>query len=117
MADEAHISVVVAYHCAQQVRESSMKTHPLKAEVWPLVSSRAYQCVPSLRLLDWAGPYASGRTPSWPTSTQPEPATAQPKPSTNIIELGRRTARGYRNPTNYHLRMLLITAGLDASPT
>ena len=34
MADEAHISVVVAYHCAQQVRESSMKTHPLKAEVW-----------------------------------------------------------------------------------
>ena len=45
MADEAHISVVVAYHCAQQVRESSMKTHPLKAEVWPLVSSRAYQGV------------------------------------------------------------------------
>ena len=25
-----------------------------------------------------------------------------------IIELGRRTARGYRNPTNYQLRMLLI---------
>ena len=33
-----------------------------------------------------------------------------------IIELGRRTARDYRNPTNYRLRMLLITAGLDASP-
>ena len=32
-----------------------------------------------------------------------------------IIELGRRTARGYRNPTNYHLRMLLIAGGLDAS--
>ena len=32
-----------------------------------------------------------------------------------IIELGRRTARGYRNPTNYQLRMLLIAAGLDAS--
>ena len=37
------------------------------------------------------------------------------KPSTDIIELGRRTARGYRNPTNYQLRMLLITGGLDAS--
>ena len=33
-----------------------------------------------------------------------------------IIELGRRTARGYRNPTNYQLRMLLIAGGLDASP-
>ena len=32
-----------------------------------------------------------------------------------IIELGRRAARGYRNPTNYQLRMLLITGGLDAS--
>ncbi|SPT55203.1 Transposase and inactivated derivatives [Schaalia odontolytica] len=32
-----------------------------------------------------------------------------------IIELGRRIARGYRNPTNYQLRMLLIAGGLDAS--
>ena len=32
-----------------------------------------------------------------------------------IIELGRRAARGYRNPTNYQLRMLLIAGGLDAS--
>ena len=32
-----------------------------------------------------------------------------------IIELGRRTARGYRNPTNDQLRMLLIAGGLDAS--
>ena len=37
------------------------------------------------------------------------------KPSTDIIELGRCTARGYRNPTNYQLRMPLITGGLDAS--
>ena len=36
-------------------------------------------------------------------------------PSTDIIELGRRTARGYRNPANYQLRMLLIAGGLDAS--
>ena len=32
-----------------------------------------------------------------------------------IIELGRRIARGYRNPTNYQLRMLLIAGSLDAS--
>ncbi len=38
-----------------------------------------------------------------------------PKPSTDTIELGRRTARGYRNATNYQLRMLLNAGGLDAS--
>ena len=42
-------------------------------------------------------------------------ASNAPKPSTDIIELGRRTARGYPNPTNYQLRMLLIAGGLDAS--
>ena len=32
-----------------------------------------------------------------------------------IIELGRRTARGYPNPTNYQPQMLLTTGSLDAS--
>ena len=94
---------------------SSIKTPPPTADAWPLVSSSAYQRVPSPKLLAWAGPYGRGRTHSTPTSTQPEPATAQPKPSTDIIERGRRTARGYRNPTNHEARMLLIAGGLDAS--
>ena len=94
---------------------SSIKTHPTKANAWPPISSRAYQPVPSPKSLAWAGPYASGRTHSTPTSIPTEPATGQQKPSTDIIELGGRTARGYRNPTNYQLRMLLIAGGLDAS--
>ena len=61
---------------------SSIKPGPPKADAWPLISSRAYQRVPSPKSLAWAGPYASGRTPSWPTSTPAEPATAPPKPST-----------------------------------
>ena len=32
-----------------------------------------------------------------------------------IIDMGRRTARVFRNPTNYRLRMLLIAGGLDTS--
>ncbi len=90
---------------------SSTKTHPPNANAWPHTSSSTYQPAPSPKSLAWAGPYASGRTHSTPT----EPATGQQKPSTDIIELGRRTARGYRNPTNYQLRMLLIAGGLDAS--
>ena len=54
---------------------SSIKPHPPKADAWPLVSLSAYQPVTSPKSPDWAGPYASGRMPSWPTSIQPEPAT------------------------------------------
>ena len=114
-ADEAHIRVDVAYLPRASVRGlPPSHTHP-RPTPGRLVSSRAYQPVPSPRSLAWAGPYANGRTPSWPTSIPAEPATAPLKPSTDIIELGRRTARGYRNPTNYQLRMLLIAGGLDAS--
>ena len=111
-----HISVSKSPTAAPSKSEtSSIKTHPPKADAWPPISSRAYQPVPSPKSLAWAGPYASGRTPSCPTSIPAEPATAPQKPSTDIIELGRRTARGYRNPTSYQLRMLLIAGGLDAS--
>ena len=61
---------------------SSIKIHPPKADAWLHTSSRAYQRVPSPKSLAWAGPYASGRTPSWPTSIPAEQATAQQKPST-----------------------------------
>ena len=63
----------------------------------------------------WDRPYASGRTPTWPTATPAEPATHPAEAINGIIELGRRIARGYRNPTNYQLRMLLIAGSLDAS--
>ena len=96
---------------------SSTKPHPPKADTWPLVSSSAYQRVPFPKSPDWVGPYASGRTHSWPTSTQAEPAAHRTEAIDGIIELGRRIVRGYRNPTNYQLRMLLIAGGLDASPT
>ncbi len=94
---------------------SSIKPPPPKADAWPLVSSSAYQRVPSPKSPDWVEPYANGRTPSWPTSTPAEPATHPTEAINGIIELGRRTARGYPNPTNYQLRMLLIAGGLDAS--
>jgi len=46
--------------------------------------------------------------------------TALKSPATEavngIIELHRRIARGYRNPDNYRLRMLLAAGGLDPRP-
>ena len=60
-ADEAHISVEVAYHCAQQVRE----------------------------VFHFLAYFDTGGAGSVPTEA-----------INGIIELGRCTARGYRNPTN-----------------
>ena len=115
VADEAHISVKVAYlHRASARRLPSRHTRPRPAP--GRSSHREPTKVSHPRNHSPRGePYASGRTHSTPTSIPAEPATGQQKPSTDIIELGKRTARGYRNPTNYQLRMLLIAGGLDAS--
>jgi len=76
-AGAAHLFEAPAdgFSAPSKCETSSTKPHPPKADAWPLVSLSAYQRVPSLKLLAWAGPYARGRTPSWPTSTQAEPAT------------------------------------------
>jgi len=94
---------------------SSTKPHPPKADTWLHTSLSAYQRVPSPKSLTWARPHSHGRTHTWPTSTQAEPATHPTEAINGIIERGKRTARGYRNPTNYQPRMLLIARGLDAS--
>ena len=114
-ADEAHISVEVAYlHRASARGLPSRHTRPRPTPGRP--SHREPTKVSHPRNRSPRGePYASGRTHSTPTSIPTEPATAPQKPSTDIIELGRRTARGYPNPTNHQLRMLLIAGGLDAS--
>ena len=78
-----HISVSKSPTTAPSKSEtSSTKTHPPKVNAWPHTSSSAYQPVPSPKSHAWAGPCASGRTHSWPTSTQEEPASTAPKPST-----------------------------------
>ena len=114
-ADKAHISVEIAYlHRASARGLPPSHTHPR-----PTPGRTPHRAPTSLshpRNRSPRGePYATGRTHSTTTSTPTEQATAPRKPSTDIIELGRRTARGYRNPTNYQLRMLLIAGSLDAS--
>ena len=109
------ISVSTSPTFTGQVREVFHQATPTQGQRLVARLIERLPPVPSLKSLAWAGSYASGRTHSTTTSTPTEPATAPRKPSTDIIELGRRTARGYPNPTSYQLRMLLITGGLDAS--
>ena len=86
VADEAHISVDVAYlH-----RASARGLPPSHTRPRPTPGRTPHPAPTSLshpRNRPPRGePYASGRTPSWPTSTPTEPATAPRKPSTDIIE-------------------------------
>ena len=114
-ADEAHISADVAYlHRASARRLPPRHTHPR-----PTPGRSSHPAPTNLS-------HPRNR-PTRPDPTQVEGRTrrllrhrrsqqrTQHKPSTDIIELGRRTARGYPNPTNHQLRILLIAGGLDAS--
>ena len=115
-ADEAHISVEVAYlH-----RASARGLPPRHTRPRPTPGRTPHPAPTSL-------PHPRNRPPG-PNPTQMEGRTRRllrhqrsqqrttPKPSTDIIELGRHTARGYPNPTNYQPRMPLTTAGLGTSP-
>ena len=93
-------SVEVAYHCAQHVRDVFHQATPAQGRRL------------AARLIE-----------SLPTCPIPEIARlgADPTQVGRLLGLLRhsrsqqRTARGYPNPTNYQLRMLLITGALDAS--
>ena len=114
-ADEAHISVEVAYHCAQQVREVFHQATPAQGR---RLATRLIERLPACHIPEIA---RLGRTlRKWKDAFLAYFDTAgasngRTEAINGIIELGRRIARGYRNPTNYQLRMLLIAGGLDAS--
>ena len=115
-ADEAHISVEIAYHCAQQVRDVFHQDTPAQGRrLAAHLIQRLPTCpIPEIARLEADPTQMEGRTRRLLRHNRSQQRTP-PKPSTDIIELGRRTARGYHNPTNYQLRMLLIAGGLDAS--
>ena len=114
-ADEAHISVEVAYlHRTSPRRLPPSHTHPRPTPSH--APPRAPTNVPRPR---------NRPTGSDPTRVQGHTRRllrhwrsqqhTPPKPSADIIKLGTHT-RGYRNPTNYRLRMDLITASQHVSP-
>ena len=115
VADEAHISVEVAYLLTQQVREVFHQDTPAQGQ---RLAVRLIESLPACPIPEIA---RLGRTlRKWKDALDAyfdtSGASNGPTEAINgIIELGRRTARGYRNPTNYQLRMLLIAGGLDAS--
>ena len=112
-ADEAHISVEAACHCTQQARDVFHQATPTHGQ------RLATRLVERLRTCPIPEIARLGRTlRKWKDAHlayfDTAGASNGPTEAVNgIIERGRRTARGYRGPTNYQLRMLLIAGGLD----
>ena len=108
-------SVEVTYHCAQQVRNVFHQATPAhRRRPATHLMKRLPTCpIPKnarlgRTLRTWKDAFLAyfdtGGASNGPTEA-----------INGMIELGRRAARGYRNPTNYQLRMLLIAGGLDVS--
>jgi transposase len=111
-ADERHVEVEVAWHCAQQLRAAYQ--HPNLTEgkkIAEQVLASLPTCpIPEIRrlgrtLAQWREAFlayfTTGRSNNGGTEAM-----------NGLIELHRRIARGFTNLDNYRLRMLLIGGGL-----
>ena len=98
-ADEAHISVEVAYLLAQQVRDVFHQATPAHGQLLAAhLIQRLPACpIPEIARLGANPTQVEGRTRRPLRHRRSQQRTA-PKPSTDIIELGRRTTRGYPTP-------------------
>ena len=112
-ADERHVEVEVAWQCAQQLR-AAYKTDKLsdgKKIAEKVLASFTTCPIPEIKRLGktlkrWNEAFLA----YFDTRRSSNGGT---EAVNGLIELHRRVARGFRNPDNYRLRMLLIGGGLS----
>ena len=111
-ADERHLEVEVAWMCAQQVRSAyHQTTHAAGRAIATTVVDSLSSCpIPEVARLGktlktWRAEFLN----YFDTGGASHGGT---EAMNGLIELHRRTARGFRNRENYRLRMLLIGGGL-----
>jgi hypothetical protein len=111
-ADERHVEVEVAYHCAQQLRSVYHQTsHAAGRRFANQVLDTFASCpIPEIARLgrtlrqwrrEFLGYFDTGGANNGGTEAV-----------NGLVELHRRIARGFRNLDNYRLRMLLMGGGL-----
>ncbi len=111
-ADERHLEVQVAWSCAQQVRSAyHQHSHAAGRVVAEKILASFTSCpIPEVARLgrtlkQWRNEFLGYFETSGASNGGTEAING-------LIELHRRIARGFRNPENYRLRMLLIGGGL-----
>src|SRR5690625_2133857 len=111
-----HVAVVVAYQCAQDLRDVFHQPTPARGRrlAEQLIKKLPSCPIPEIaRLGETLRRWRTAFLAYFDTHGASNGGT---EAVNGIIELGRRIARGFRNFEHYRLRMLLITGGLDASP-
>jgi transposase len=111
-ADERHLEVQVAWLCSQQVRDCyHQPTHAAGRDIAEKVLDSFTTCpIPEVKrlgktLTQWRSEFLGYFDTGGANNGGAEAVNG-------LIELHRRIARGFRNPDNYRLRMLLIAGGL-----
>ena len=111
-ADDRHVEVELAWHCAQQLRSVyHQPSHADGRRVAEKILASFPTCpVPEIARLgrtlnQWRDAFLGYFTTSGANNGGTEAING-------LIELARRVARGFRDPDNYRLRMLLIGGGL-----
>lgn len=111
-ADERHVEVEIAWHCAQQLRSAyHQSSHAEGRRIAEKVLASVVSCpIPEISRLgrtlnQWRDAFLDYFTTAGANNGGTESMNG-------LIELARRVARGFRNPYNYRLRMLLIGGGL-----
>ena len=108
-AHEAHISVEVAYHCAQRVRDVFHRATPAQGRC---LAARLIQRLPTCPIPEINLLYRTRRTWKETFFTYFDTAGASNGPTeaiNGIVELGKRTARRYRNPTEAFNQLIATT--------
>ena len=111
-ADDRHVEVELAWHCAQQLRSVyHQPSHADGRRVAEKILASFPTCpVPEIARLgrtlnQWRDAFLGYFTTGGANNGGTEAING-------LIELARRVARGFRDPDNYRLRMLLIGGGL-----
>jgi transposase len=112
LADERHVEVELAWRCAQRVRAAyHQDTHAAGRTVAETIVATFASCpIPEIARLgrtlkQWREAFLGYFDTAGASNGGTEAVNG-------LIELHRRIARGFRNPENYRLRMLLIGGAL-----
>ncbi|MFB9777174.1 ISL3 family transposase [Brevibacterium otitidis] len=113
LADERHVEVEVAWHCAQQLRSVYRQPHPVAGRRIAIKVLDAFPTCPIPEIARLGRTHKRWREPFLGYFTTDGANNGGTEAINGVIELARRVARDFRSPENYHLRMLLVGGGLN----
>jgi transposase len=111
-ADEQHDEVILAWHCAQQVRAVYHAPTPAAGRALAEKIIAAFPSCPIPEIARLGKTLRRWRSAFLAYFDTDGASNGGTEAINGLIELHRRIARGFRNRDNYRLRMLLIGGGL-----